>query len=229
MLDELIDGVSFTTEVFHQTCWSQIDDDGNKRDFISGTKNWIDIQFTEEEYAFQCYEDCEVGLNRDPDLYTPTKEEIQVSGDYVRDPENPSKLKMKEKDEDGNVVLVPPKRGDYKINDDFLSSGFYDFFADMSSDMFKKTNVLYTFVLDDDILNDSKFCRRVANAMSGGSPFSSLIKMTIRTNGLHATEFVVTTEDTSFEYGTLKYIYHHTYTATILALGKDEEVRKNFL
>lgn len=229
MLKEISKGASFVCEVFHQTCWSQMDDDGKMKDFISGSKNWIDVQFTPDEYSFQLYEDCEVGLNKDPDLYTPTKDEIQVQGNYVRDPDDPTKLKMKTLDEDGNVVYSSPMRGEKKLSDDFATCGLYDFFDDLSSDMFKKTNVLYSFVLDDDILNDVKFCRRVSNAMSGCDPFSPLVKLEVRTNGLHVTQFVVTTEDTSFSYGNLRYVYHHTYMATVLALGDDEEVRKNFL
>lgn len=229
MLKEISLGASFVCEVFHQTCWSQMDDDGKMKDFISGSKNWIDIQFTPDEYSFQLYEDCEVGLNKDPDLYTPTKNEIQREGNYVRDPDDASKLKMKTIDDKGRVVYSAPMRGEKRLSEDFMVAGLYDFFADLSSDMFKKTNVLYTFVLDDDILENESFCRRVSNAMTGGDPFSSLVKLEVKTNGRHVSEFVVTTEDTSFSYGNLRYVYHHTYTATILALGDDDEVREHFL
>lgn len=229
MLLEISKGASLVCECFHQTCWSQLDDDGKKKDFISGSKNWIDIQFTPDEYAFQLYEDCEVPLNRDPDLYSPTKNELQLEGNYCRDRENPSKMVMKKKDENGNVVFSAPTRGEKKLSDDFDAVGLYDFFEEFSSDMFVKTNRKYTFELQDDILEDVKFQRRVSNAMTGADPFSPLKSLVVRTNGLHVTEFVVTTEDTSFSYGNLYYLYHHTYTATVIGLAEDEEVRKNFL
>lgn len=229
MLLEISKGASLVCECFHQTCWSQLDDDGKKKDFISGSKNWIDIQFTPDEYAFQLYEDCEVPLNRDPDLYSPTKNELQLEGNYCRDKEDPSRMVMKKKDENGNVVSVSPTRGEKKLSDDFDAVGLYDFFDVFSSDMFVKTNRKYTFELQDDILNDVKFLNRVSNAMTGADPFSPMKSLVVKTNGLHVTEFVVTTEDTSFSYGNLYYLYHHTYTATVIGLDEDEEVRKNFL
>lgn len=228
MLDEISTGASLVIEVFHQTVFDQYDDDGKLCHFIAGCKNYIDVQFTLDEYAFQLYSDVEVPLNKDPELTSPTKDELVLSCNYFRDISDSSKLKMKVKDSEGKVKVEPAKRGEKVLGDDFYGSGLYDFFADLSTDMFVKTKKDYEFTLDLSKTEDG-FLNRVSNALTGADPISPLKSLTLMTNGYHVSEFVAVMEDTELSAQGFYYLYHHTYHATVIALGDDEEVSNFFL